>query len=408
MKTIIYGINFKPELVGTGKYNGELADYLHQKGQNIRVITAPKYYPEWKSSNNKYYVDKNYPYKVYRCPLYIPKSINGITRILHLISFSITSLPILLSQLSWKPDRIILIIPTLFCAYNVFLFKLFSFKKILSILHIQDFELDAAFNLGILKGNLIRRFFSKIEKFTFNNFDNIGTISFGMLNQLYFKGINKNKTFFFPNWVDTSLIKPHNLSNKKNNIYRKKYKISPKKIIIQYSGTMNKKQGFEFLIPIIKNFNNRQDILWLFGGEGPTKQELINSTKDITNIKFLPLQENSKLSDWLNTGDIHIIPQNEGVEDLLFPSKLLGILASGKPVVSNTNKESELGKVVENAGIRIDPYDKNGFINALNLLIKDERLRLEFGQKSRKIALERYSKKEVLSNFEDFLKRIAI
>ena len=68
---------------------------------------------------------------------------------------------------------------------------------------------------------------------------------------------------------------------------RKKYKISPKKIIIQYSGTMNKKQGFEFLIPIIKNFNNRQDILWLFGGEGPTKQELINSTKDITNIKFL-------------------------------------------------------------------------------------------------------------------------
>ena len=28
MKIIIYGINFKPEIVGMGKYSGELADYL--------------------------------------------------------------------------------------------------------------------------------------------------------------------------------------------------------------------------------------------------------------------------------------------------------------------------------------------------------------------------------------------
>ena len=405
MKTIIYGLNFKPEMVGTGKYNGELADYLHQKGYDVRVITSPKYYPEWKSSRNKYYVDNNYPYKVYRCPLYVPKSPNGITRILHLISFSITSLPILLSQLFWKPDYIILVVPTLFCAPNIFIFKLLSFKKIFTILQIKDFELDAAFNLGILKGELLKSFLGIIEKFIFSNFNTIGTISYGMINKLHLKGINKNKTFYFPDWVDTNLIKQKKLNDEKTNIFRKKYKIPSKTIVIQYSGTMNKKQGFEFLAPIIKSFKDRNDILWLFGGEGPTKQEFVNSMSGITNIKFLPFQKESELSDWLNTGDIHIIPQNEEVEDLLFPSKLLAILASGNPVVSNTSARSELGKVIQNAGFRVNPKDKIGFINAIKILTKDKKLRISYGLKARKIAVEYYGKDKVLERFDEFLKK---
>ena len=96
MKIILYGLNFKPEIAGIGKYSGELADYLHDKGHNIRVITAPKYYPEWQIEKNRFYVEKLTQYKIYRCPLYVPKYPNGIKRILHLITFSITSLPILL------------------------------------------------------------------------------------------------------------------------------------------------------------------------------------------------------------------------------------------------------------------------------------------------------------------------
>ena len=34
MRIIIYGLNFKPEEVGVGKFNGELADYLHKKGHD--------------------------------------------------------------------------------------------------------------------------------------------------------------------------------------------------------------------------------------------------------------------------------------------------------------------------------------------------------------------------------------
>ena len=157
MRIIIYALNFKPEIVGTGKYTGDLADFLYKKGHQLKVITAPKYYPEWETTSNRYSLEDNLLYKVIRCPLYVPKFPNGIKRVIHLISFTITSLPVLINQLKWNPDCVIMISPTLFCAFNIILFEFLSSKKFLTILHIQDFELKAAFNLGILKGKLLEK-----------------------------------------------------------------------------------------------------------------------------------------------------------------------------------------------------------------------------------------------------------
>ena len=406
MKIILYSLNFKPEIVGIGKYSGELADYLNDKGHNIRVITAPKYYPEWQIEKNRFYVENFSRYEIYRCPLYVPKYPNGIKRVLHLISFSITSLPILLKHLSWRPDLIILVAPTLLCCPNIFIFRLLSFKKVLTLLQIQDFELEAAFNLGLLKGKLLRSFFQKIEIIFFKSFHRVGAISKSMQKKINNKGIKKNKTFYFPNWVDLKFIKQKTQKDKYINSYRKKLKISPETIIIQYSGSMNQKQGFSFLLPIIRYFKKYKNVFWLFGGEGPSKNEFINSTKDIPNIEFLPFQKSSELSEWLNTGDIHIIPQNEEVEDLLFPSKLISILGSGNPIVSNANKNTELGKFVNKAGIRVDPNDQIGFIKALDCLIKNENLRLKLGHKARTLAEEEFRKEVVLDNFERLVNKL--
>ena len=125
------------------------------------VIKALKYYPEWNIKENKYLSEKN-AYKVYRCPSYVPISPNEIKRLLHLISFSISSFPILIKQLISNPDGLILVAPTLFCAPNVFIFKLLSLEKIFTIDHIQDLELYAAFSLGLLKGKLLKKILFKI------------------------------------------------------------------------------------------------------------------------------------------------------------------------------------------------------------------------------------------------------
>jgi colanic acid biosynthesis glycosyl transferase WcaI len=37
-----------PELTGIGKYSGEMAEWLAAQGHEVRVVTAPPYYPQWK------------------------------------------------------------------------------------------------------------------------------------------------------------------------------------------------------------------------------------------------------------------------------------------------------------------------------------------------------------------------
>ena len=154
MRILINGINFHPELTGIGKYTGEMAEWLVANGHEVRVITAPPYYPAWKTSKNY----SGYRYKkelhggivVYRCPLWVPKKPGGITRIIHLISFAITSMPLVIANaLFWKPDVIFITEPPLSCAPVVLFSSWISRSK--SWLHIQDFEVDAAFELGIIK-----------------------------------------------------------------------------------------------------------------------------------------------------------------------------------------------------------------------------------------------------------------
>ena len=47
MKILIYGLNYSPELTGIGKYTGEMASWLAARGHEVRVVTAPPYYPAW-------------------------------------------------------------------------------------------------------------------------------------------------------------------------------------------------------------------------------------------------------------------------------------------------------------------------------------------------------------------------
>ena len=54
--------------------------------------------------------------RVWRAPLWVPARPSGLKRLLHLASFGLCSLPLMLRQLAWRPDRVWVVEPPLFCA----------------------------------------------------------------------------------------------------------------------------------------------------------------------------------------------------------------------------------------------------------------------------------------------------
>ena len=96
MKILIHSINYLPELTGIGKFTGEMGSWLAAQGHDLRVVTTPPYYPEWRIPDGyrKYwYASETIAgVRVYRCPFWVPRHLKSWKRILHLASFSLSAL----------------------------------------------------------------------------------------------------------------------------------------------------------------------------------------------------------------------------------------------------------------------------------------------------------------------------
>ena len=210
MKILLYGINFAPELTGIGKYTGEMAAWLAAAGHEVRAVTAPPYYPDWAVwqgySAGRYQRESWKGVSVFRTPVWVPRKVSGVKRLLHLASFALASLPSLFSQWRWRPDIVWMTEPPLVCAPAALAFA--HMRGARAWLHIQDYEVDAAFDLGLLKGDRLRALVTGVERWLLRRFDRISTISERMLERAASKGVDAARLLSLPNWADVSSICP--------------------------------------------------------------------------------------------------------------------------------------------------------------------------------------------------------
>src|SRR5207244_12886087 len=135
-----------------------------------------------------------------------------------------------------------------------------------------------------------------------------------------------------------------------------------------YSGSMGAKQGIEQLIEAARLLAGRPAIRIVICGDGAGLDKLKTMARDLPNVRFLPLQPPERLNALLNLADIHVLPQKPSVADLVMPSKLLGMLASGRPVVVTARQGSELAAVVGQCGVVVPPENPSALAAAIAAL----------------------------------------
>lgn len=398
MRIIVYGINYWPDLTGIGKYTGEMCKWLAASGHNVCVVTAPPYYPQWKVGDGfstwRYRHEIIDGVEVWRTPIWVPEKVTGIKRGLHLLSFLLSSMPTVIKHYRWRPDIIIVVAPPIFASFSAFLLAKLSGAK--SLLHIQDLEIDAAFDLGIVKLQWIKKALISLEKKILNKFDSISIISRRMQNKIIEKGITNSDIIYFPNWVDCESIYPITGVSP----LRYELGISNEKIVLLYSGNMGKKQGLEIVIKAARILQDEANIVFVMCGYGAVYNELRAMADDLHNIVWIPLQPIEYLNSLLNMADIHLLPQYSEVADLVMPSKLTGILASGRPVIATAAEDTELWSVVTGCGINTRPGDTDAFVSAILVIAGNHELRQKLGAAARQYAMKYLERNAVLKNFE--------
>jgi colanic acid biosynthesis glycosyl transferase WcaI len=409
MRLILNSLNYAPELTGIGKYNGEMGPELVKRGQSVDAIVAPPYYPEWEVHNGYmngwFSKSRNQGVVLHRCPLYVPKRVTTVKRIVHLTSFAFTSGLVLLGQVFKKPDVIFLVQPTLFCAPIVLLVGKLTGAK--TIMHIQDFEVDAMLGLGMgsnEQGKIVK-ITKKIECWLIKKFDAVSSISLIMLENAKRKGVAENKLIYFPNWSDTDFVTPVT----KGDLLKQQWGFAESDKIILYAGNIGKKQGLEIVIEAAKYFENDKNLKFVIVGAGSHVEVLKAFTLELklNNVFFLPLQPWERVPEMLALADIHLVVQKKGAADAVLPSKLTNILSAGGHALITSEPDTELGKLAKRfSGIFhcVEPENTESFIAGLTSLLNSNLA--THNQIARDYAKEFLAKDKILDKFVEDLKTL--
>ena len=401
MRILVVGINYAPDLIGVAKYNTEFCESMAARGSEVRVVTAPPYYPDWKippGYRSRWYSrERLNGVDVLRAPIYVPSRPSGLKRLLHHASFLLSAaIPLLSIAIRWRPDVVFAVAPSLLSAPLAGMAARIAGAA--SWLHVQDLEVDAAFSLGLLpKDATSHKLALRAERWILGSFDRISTISPQMIQCLQRKGLARETLYEFRNWIDTNAIVPGSSQTS----LRFELGLKPTDIVALYSGAMSNKQGLELIIEAASaTRHSHPSLQYVLCGNGPVKPALIQMASGLDNVHFLDLQPQARISALLNTADVHLLPQKEQIADLVLPSKLAGMLASGRPIVAMAAPGTGIASEVEGAGLVIPPGDAQALADAVIALAQDATQRARLGAVARARAERQWDRASIIGSLE--------
>jgi colanic acid biosynthesis glycosyl transferase WcaI len=369
---LLISTNFHPEPTATGKYNGELFEWLVKQGHNCTVITTYPHYPFWKVQppyKNKWFKKETKQFSsdsglltVYRCPAFIPTVPTGKKRLMQEFTFLVSAFFAIINLLPKKKYDYVLAVAPPF--HLIFLARLYRFfKKTKTIYHIQDLQIDTAQELEMLKSKTLFNILYKLEKKQLIKSDFVSSISDGMIRKIKQKA--NRDVILFPNWVDTTQFFP--IENRHQ--LKKKWGYSDEHFICLYSGGLGEKQGLEIIIHAANQLKKNKKFKFIISGFGQYKAHLEKLADDfqLDNVDFLPLQDKSAFNEFLNMGDLHMVIQKSKASDLALPSKITTILAVGGVCIVTAFKSTSLYHLVTHfdIGFTCDPDNPQGLADAL-------------------------------------------
>lgn len=193
---------------------------------------------------------------------------------------------------------------------------------------------------------------------------------------------------------------------------RTKWKLGAR-FVVGYSGSLGPTHDRETLLSGIEKtvHTGDPDLAWLFVGSGEGMRLLHGSVpmRAVDGVHFqdhLPL---GQLAQGLAVPDLHLVSMLPSLEGLVYPSKLVGILAAGKPVVFVGAKDGEIGSMLtkEGCGIAVQSGDKEGLAAAIAQLRAIPDSRADMGRRARALYERQFARVPALAAWTALLASVA-
>lgn len=387
---------YRPELIGSGPFCGEIAEWLNQNGRRVTVLTGAPHYPLGQIFAG--YEENAVPAReslagvhVERLHTVLPKRGSAVSRILAEVSFLFGGVMALASGRVRRQPLVLSLCPSVL---SVAVGNLARRKGGRHIAIVHDIQSGLARGLGMVGSSWLLRLMQACERAVLNRADLIAVLTEEMRRQLRMIGVTA-PIEVIPIWVDTSRILPLDGG-----------RVGPPRVL--YSGNLGKKQGLGQVIALAEELQQkRPEIEIIIRGAGNQADTILAeiAARGLKNIRVTDLLPQEQLSQGLAEGDIHLVPQDPEAAEFAVPSKIFNVMAAGRPFIATARPGSPLWLLQEESGAFLcsPPHDAAAFVSAVLKLADDEKYRRELGLRGRHFVEQNYSKTKVLGEFTSLI-----
>ncbi len=195
------------------------------------------------------------------------------------------------------------------------------------------------------------------------------------------------------NWADVAFVKPLPQSR---NAFRQGLGWADRTIVL-YSGNLGNTHNLDGLLRAAVKLRTRADLGFLIIGAGArwdaVRREI--ETRQLTNVRLLPLQPEALLPQTLPTGDIAVVAMENAIAGYMVPSKTYYALAAGSALLALVPKRCEIADLVARGecGVRVDGDDADGIVRALEHWLAHPEKLAACRQRARALAERDYSRR---------------
>lgn len=271
---------------------------------------------------------------------------------------------------------------------------------------LQDIFPESAAMSGIMKQNsILYKFFNKLIYLTYRYSEYIIVLSTSMQEFLEKKYPDlKSKIKVIENWA----IEDIPVVSKQENDFAKQHKLD-EMFTLLYSGNLGRLHDIETITEAARILKD-EPIKFVFIGDG-AKTKIVNQAIEnyqLQNILLLPYQPRELLPLSLTACDVSLVSLIAGAESIVAPSKLYGMLAAGRGIISISVPNSYIDKLLTNSGsgVNVSPDDPQQLADIIRQLASDSQRVKSMGEIARQLYETRYTFKRSLDEYERLIFQI--
>jgi putative colanic acid biosynthesis glycosyltransferase WcaI len=262
------------------------------------------------------------------------------------------------------------------------------------VYNIRDMYPDMAVGGAIVEPGLLARIWERLHRWALRRATRVIVLGGDMRARIVAKGIDPARVEIVRDGAD---ILPPDASSLDAEIIRTIR--GDFKFVLLHAGNLGFYGAWQTLLTAVRELEE-DGVGLVFVGEGAQRSHVEGLASGAKNVRFLPFFSTSKIPSVLAAPDAHIITVKRGLEGVVVPSKIYGILAAGKPIVAVAPEETDAASLGAKFGFAVsaDPDSPEKVAAAIRLLVMDTEKVQTMGRAARAVAPD-YDRVKELQKF---------